>query len=258
MLTDVLLREYKSQQQLAKAREQLRQYALKAEDRATVHERNRIAREIHDSVGHVLTAQAIQLSNAIAFWQSDPPKAHQFLIESRESVRTALKDIRHSVSTLRSDPLQGKKLEKAKELTLHYPEIKVLILTTFDDDEYISQAMNYGAKGYLLKDTLPEDLAMAIYAVNKGHTYLGAGLFEKISQRCSPTAPPSADLARRLAELSPREQEVLNLIAQGANNREIATKLYISHKTVKNHVTSILSKLNLRDRTQAALLVSKI
>lgn len=145
-----------------------------------------------------------------------------------------------------------------KELTLHYPEIKVLILTTFDDDEYISQAMNYGAKGYLLKDTLPEDLAMAIYAVNKGHTYLGAGLFEKISQRCSPTAPPSADLARRLAELSPREQEVLNLIAQGANNREIATKLYISHKTVKNHVTSILSKLNLRDRTQAALLVSKI
>ena len=113
VLTDVLLREYKSQQQLAKAREQLRQYALKAEDRATVHERNRIAREIHDSVGHVLTAQAIQLSNAIAFWQSDPPKAHQFLIESRESVRTALKDIRHSVSTLRSDPLQGKKLEKA-------------------------------------------------------------------------------------------------------------------------------------------------
>lgn len=113
VLVNVLLKEYQSQQQLAIAREQLRLYALQAEDRATVHERNRIAREIHDSVGHALTAQSIQLHNAIAFWQSDPAKAHQFLIESRELVRTALKDIRHSVSTLRSDPLQGKKLDVA-------------------------------------------------------------------------------------------------------------------------------------------------
>ena len=140
-----------------------------------------------------------------------------------------------------------------KELIQHYPEIKILILTTFDDDEYISQAMNYGAKGYLLKDTHPEDLAMAIHAVNKGHTHLGPGLFEKMSQ----SSYQSSDLSNQLAELSPRETEVLNLIAQGANNREIAAKLYISDKTVKNHVTSILSKLNLRDRTQAALLVSK-
>ena len=146
-----------------------------------------------------------------------------------------------------------------KELSLHHPEIKILILTTFDDDEYISQAMNYGAKGYLLKDTLPEDLVIAIYAVNKGHTYMGAGLFEKMSQRFSPsTTTPAPNIAKRLAELSPREQDVLNLIAQGANNREIATELYISDKTVKNHVTSILSKLSLRDRTQAALLVNQV
>ena len=111
VLVNVLLKEYQSQQQLAIAREQLRLYALQAEDRATVHERNRIAREIHDSVGHALTAQSIQLHNAIAFWQSDPSKAYKFLIESRELVRTALKDIRHSVSTLRSDPLQGKKID---------------------------------------------------------------------------------------------------------------------------------------------------
>ena len=79
-----------------------------------------------------------------------------------------------------------------------------------------------------------------------------------MSQHFSPsTTDPFPNIASRLAELSPREQEVLNLIAQGANNRKIATQLYISDKTVKNHVTSILSKLNLRDHTQAALLVSK-
>lgn len=113
VLVNVLLKEHQSQQQLAIAREQLRHYALQAEDRATVHERNRIAREIHDSVGHALTAQSIQLHNAIAFWQSNPTKAYQFLLESQSLVKTALKDIRHSVSTLRSDPLQGKKLEDA-------------------------------------------------------------------------------------------------------------------------------------------------
>ena len=144
-----------------------------------------------------------------------------------------------------------------KELNQNYPQIKILILTTFDDDEYISQAMNYGAKGYLLKDSPPEDLAMAIRVVNKGHTYMGSGLLEKILPQ--PSAPKSnIDVAQKLAELSPREREVIDLIAQGANNREIATKLYISEKTVKNHVTSILSKLSLRDRTQAAVFLTNL
>ena len=144
-----------------------------------------------------------------------------------------------------------------KELSQHYPKIAVLVLTTFDDDEYISQAMNYGAKGYLLKDSPPEDLVLAIHAVNKGHTHLGPGLFEKALNHTPEKTKADAVVCDRLAELSPREREVLNLIAVGANNREIAQKLYISEKTVKNHVTSILSKLNLRDRTQAALLVSR-
>jgi DNA-binding NarL/FixJ family response regulator len=145
-----------------------------------------------------------------------------------------------------------------KELKTDYPEINILILTTFDDDEYISQAMNYGARGYLLKDSPPEDLAMAIRVVNKGNTYMGSGLLAKMLQRnTQPEVAPVA-IAEQLAELSPREQEVLDLIAIGANNREIAQKLYISEKTVKNHVTNILSKLNLRDRTQAALLANQL
>jgi DNA-binding NarL/FixJ family response regulator len=139
-------------------------------------------------------------------------------------------------------------------ITQRFPDLKVLILTTFDDDEYVSQAMNYGAKGYLLKDSPPEDLAMAIRAVSRGNTHLGPGLLEKILQKSTSIENSIPAIPSQLAELSPREREVLDLIANGANNREIASQLYISSKTVKNHVTSILSKLNLRDRTQAALL----
>jgi len=145
-----------------------------------------------------------------------------------------------------------------KQISQRFPELKVLILTTFDDDEYVSQAMNYGAKGYLLKDSPPEDLAMAIRAVSRGNTHLGPGLFEKVLQRSPETTTSMSVMPPELAQLSPREREVLNLIATGANNREIAAKLYISSKTVKNHITSILSKLNLRDRTQAAIWVNQI
>ena len=133
-----------------------------------------------------------------------------------------------------------------------YPQIKVLVLTTFDDDEYVSQAMRLGAKGYLLKDTEPDEIALAIRAVYKGHTQLGPGLFEKaLIPQTAPTLP--AELPPGLAQLTPREFEVLQLIASGANNREIAQSLFLSENTVKNYVTNILSHLNLRDRTQAAL-----
>ena len=133
-----------------------------------------------------------------------------------------------------------------------YPNIKVLVLTTFDDDEYVSQAMRLGAKGYLLKDTEPDEIALAIRAVYKGHTQLGPGLFEKALIPAAALTPP-AELPPGLAQLTPREFEVLQLIASGANNREIAQALFLSENTVKNYVTNILSRLNLRDRTQAAL-----
>ncbi|MEY2831274.1 MAG: hypothetical protein RLZZ574_532 [Cyanobacteriota bacterium] len=118
--------------------------------------------------------------------------------------------------------------------------------------------MNYGAIGYLLKDSPPEDLAIAIRVVNKNNTYMGSGLLEKMLQHNTQPEIANATIAQQLAELSPREKEVLNLIATGANNREIAQELYISEKTVKNHITNILSKLNLRDRTQAAIWVNQI
>lgn len=143
-----------------------------------------------------------------------------------------------------------------QQICQRFPEIRVLVLTTFDDDEYVSQAMRFGAKGYLLKDTPSEELAAAIRAVHQGYTHLGPGLFEKALNSAAVNSLIPATIPPELATLSPREQEVLRLIASGASNREIAQALYISERTVKNHVTSILSQLNLRDRTQAALFAS--
>ena len=137
-----------------------------------------------------------------------------------------------------------------REINQRFPQTKVLVLTTFDDDEYVTQALQYGAVGYLLKDTPPEELAQAIRAVYKGYTQLGPGIGKKVIAQIP---AHSANLSGSWEQLTPREQEILQLIAKGASNREIAQTLYISEKTVKNHVTNILSRLDLRDRTQAAI-----
>ncbi len=139
-----------------------------------------------------------------------------------------------------------------KVICQHFPDVNILVLTTFDDDTYVVAAIKNGAKGYLLKDTPAEEIAAAIRAVALGYTHLAPGMMAKVMSgqidRTEITLPPE------LAELTPRELEILELIAVGANNREIAGQLYISEGTVKNHVTNILNRLNLRDRTQAAIL----
>lgn len=140
-----------------------------------------------------------------------------------------------------------------REICQKFPEIKVLVLTTFDDDEYVTAAMNNGAMGYLLKDTPSEELAIAIRAVDKGYTQLGPGIVKKLLHKFPRAASIETPNPPALQELTPREMEVLKLIATGASNREIAQKLFISEGTVKNHVTNILNRLNLRDRTQAAI-----
>ncbi|HLP90519.1 MAG TPA: response regulator transcription factor [Nostocaceae cyanobacterium] len=144
-----------------------------------------------------------------------------------------------------------------REIQKRFPKIKVLVLTTFDDEEYVKAALQNGAMGYLLKDTPSEELAVAIRAVFKGYSQLGPGIVKKLLTQFSIISPnPEPVVPPGLAELTPREKEVLQLIAMGASNREIAEKLYISEGTVKNHVTNILTRLNLRDRTQAAILAN--
>jgi DNA-binding NarL/FixJ family response regulator len=133
------------------------------------------------------------------------------------------------------------------------PECVVLMLTTFDDDEYIVRSLQAGASGYLLKDIPAADLAQAVRLADAGIYQLNpevagklVGAMGRRQSGPAPEPPPDTDLTRR-------ELEVLRLIARGATNREIADELVISEGTVKNHVSSILSRLDLRDRVQAAI-----
>lgn len=135
------------------------------------------------------------------------------------------------------------------------PECRVVMLTTFEDEEYVVQALRAGAHGYLLKDLPAEELAHAVRLAHAGVTQLDSSVARHLTASLSnptpaPTANPPATVA---AVLSPRETDILRLVAQGHTNREIAARLYLSEGTVKNHVSRILTRLALRDRTQAAL-----
>ena len=140
-------------------------------------------------------------------------------------------------------------------IATRYPSIQVLVLTTFDDDDLIAQATAVGAKGYLLKDTPSEELAQAIRSVAKGYSQFGPGILEKM---LTGQQSPDVEVPEGFDELTPREKDVLRLIGTGANNREIAEALFLSEGTVKNHVTRLLGRLRLRDRTQAALLAAQL
>jgi DNA-binding NarL/FixJ family response regulator len=146
-------------------------------------------------------------------------------------------------------------VEATKQICDRFPETKVLILTVDDTEEYVSQALKYGASGYILKNTSPEELSFAIQAVYRGYMHLDLNLGRKVIARIPEISEVSTT---DWDKLTPREQQIVKLIATGANNEEIANQLYISTRTVKNHITNILSQLNLRNRTQIAILVTSI
>ena len=136
-----------------------------------------------------------------------------------------------------------------REIVGRYPWMRILVLTTFDDDEYIEESLQAGAKGYLLKRKPTEEMAMAIRAVNRGYAQLSPEIAPKVFSQIKPVSSYN----KRLDILSPRETEVLQLVGQGKNNREISATLHLSIGTVKNYITQILSKLGLRDRIAAAI-----
>ncbi|UXY36910.1 response regulator [Streptomyces albidocamelliae] len=145
-------------------------------------------------------------------------------------------------------------IEATRRVTVDHPGVRVLVLTTFDLDEYVYEALRAGAAGFLLKDASADQLAEAVRVVAAGDALLAPGITRRLIAEFSRlNGTPRAPLKQRVGDLTERETEVLALIAQGLSNAEIAGRLVVAEQTVKTHVGRILVKLGLRDRTQAAV-----
>jgi DNA-binding NarL/FixJ family response regulator len=150
---------------------------------------------------------------------------------------------------IRMPTLDG--VEATRRLVDSGSRARILVLTTFDLDEYVYAAVNAGASGFLLKDVQPEQLVDAIRVVAAGNSLFGPAATQRLLDRFAP--PPSDTAATKLDQLTDREREILKLIAQGRSNAELAKQLFLSEATVKTHVSAILRKLAVRDRVQAVI-----
>jgi DNA-binding NarL/FixJ family response regulator len=145
-------------------------------------------------------------------------------------------------------------VEATRRLRADDPNVKIIILTTFDDNEYVFEGLRAGALGYLLKDVSGPELAEAIRTVAAGGSMIEPSVARKVVAEFARLAPPTQAARDDLIDpLSDREIEILQCVAQGLTNKEIASKLFLAEGTVKNYVTSILQKIGARDRTQAAI-----
>jgi DNA-binding NarL/FixJ family response regulator len=143
-------------------------------------------------------------------------------------------------------------IQATREITKHHPEIKVLVLTTFGDDEWVFDAIRSGAAGYLLKGTPRTELIEAVKGTIRGDTHVDPEVAGKLFTHVARSSTPQdTTVAENLSE---RELEVLKLIAQGITNAEIAERLFLTRGTVRNYVSAVLAKLEVEDRTQAAIL----
>ena len=143
-------------------------------------------------------------------------------------------------------------VEATRRIRTKYPEVKVLVLTTFDNDEWVLDAIQAGASGYLLKDTPRDDLVKAIRGTVTGRTYVDPSVAGKVLQQVSGRQTQPATLIT--SKLTEREVDVLRLIAKGFSNADISDQMFLSEGTVRNHVSAILTKLGVSDRTRAAVI----
>lgn len=166
-----------------------------------------------------------------------------------ENAVAAFRELRPDVTLLDMVMPRMDGLEALKIIVSEFPGARVLVLTSFSDDEMVFPAIKAGALGYLLKDSTPEELVRGIRAVNRGEASLHPSIARRLIQELSrpATLPPTQE------PLTEREMEVLRLVAKGYSNEEIGDSLVVSERTARGHVSSILSKLHLANRTQAAL-----
>ncbi|WP_030434428.1 response regulator [Actinoplanes subtropicus] len=169
--------------------------------------------------------------------------------EAVEAVRRTGPDV--VLMDIRMPAMDG--IEAARRILAGEEPPRVIMLTTFDLDNYVYAALGLGASGFLLKDVTPEYLVAAVRIVRDGDALLAPSITRRLVERFTTPEPPASPLHRDLAALTPREREVLTLVAQGLSNVEIAGRLFLSEATVKTHVARVLAKLGLRDRVQAVV-----
>ncbi len=154
-------------------------------------------------------------------------------------------------------------VESTRLIKEKFPQVKILILTTFEDEEYVMEAFQYGAVGYLLKDVPPNELIAAIHSIYRGGVTVSPKMATKLAEKLFQTNQGDKPVPKRInsnpwiKELSNKEKEILSLIAKGYNNKEIARRLFIAEQTVKNYVSIIYLKIGARDRVQAARIASE-
>jgi DNA-binding NarL/FixJ family response regulator len=168
--------------------------------------------------------------------------------EAIESIRRLRPDV--ALMDIRMPGVDG--ISATREVLARSPEVRVVVLTTFEEDDYIFDALGAGASGFLLKRTKPEELIAAIHTVADGDSLLSPSVTRRVIDRMA-TRPSPVATSRQLDSLTPREREVLELVGRGLSNREIADSFVIEESTVKTHVKRILMKLGLRDRVQAVI-----
>ncbi len=173
--------------------------------------------------------------------------------DGREAVeRTATLQPDVVLMDVRMPNLDG--IGATREILAAAPQARILILTTFEDDDYIFGALSAGASGFVLKRTRPEQLIAAIHTIASGESLLSPSVTRRVIEQMAHQPALDPALGRRLAALTPRERDVLELLARGLSNGEIAESLVVEESTIKTHVKRILAKLGLRDRVQAAIL----
>jgi DNA-binding NarL/FixJ family response regulator len=171
--------------------------------------------------------------------------------DGRDAVRR-IRDLRPDLvlMDIRMPDVDG--ISATREVLATSPDVKVVVLTTFEDDDYIFDSISAGASGFLLKRTQPEELIAAIHSVAEGDSLLSPSVTRRVIDRMA-SHPAPVRASKRLDDLTPREREVLEQVARGLSNREIAEEFVIEESTVKTHVKRILMKLALRDRVQAVI-----
>jgi RNA polymerase sigma factor (sigma-70 family) len=179
------------------------------------------------------------------------------VVEEAQDGRQAIQRARHArpdvvLMDVRMPELDG--IAATRELLAERPDARVLILTTFETDDYIVGALRAGASGFLLKRSSPEELVAAILTIAAGDALLSPSVTRRVIDRVAREPAVGARAEAALEELTPREREVFELIARGLSNREIAQELMVEETTVKSHVKRVLMKLGARDRVQAVIL----